>query len=197
MFPRKYLGSTKWSQGLVHAHPVPCRCLECLDKDLPNVIANPLVEDGTQKVAELLWQDRAVCDGVSFLNEGAAVFVNTLHHWDKLHPISVNLITDEVVNFQGMIAIDPVHGGQDIELHLMFLQQPDAAHHLVECRLTPFVHPVCVMQLPGAVDADADEEVVFFEELAPTIVKQCAIGLHGVQKSHSRPGVFLFQFHPL
>jgi hypothetical protein len=42
-----------------------------------------------------------------------------------------------------------------------------------------------------AVDADADQEVIFLEEFTPFIVQQGAVGLHGVLESHPRSAVFL------
>lgn len=47
------------------------------------------------------------------------------------------------------------------------------------------------MQGPRAVDTDADKEIIFTQELAPFIVKQRTIGLHGVLKGHVRPLVLI------
>jgi hypothetical protein len=49
------------------------------------------------------------------------------------------------------------------------------------------------VKLSWAIDADSDEKVVFFEELAPFIVKQCAIGLHCVFKFNTRLSVLFLQ----
>jgi hypothetical protein len=51
-----------------------------------------------------------------------------------------------------------------------------------------------IMQVLGAVDADADQVIIFLEKLAPLIVEQRAIGLHGVLKSHPRFTIFFLVF---
>ena len=62
----------------------------------------------------------------------------------------------------------------------------------VPCPL--FVHPVGVVKLSWAVDADSDEKVVFLKEPAPFVVKQCAVGLHCVFELHTRLSVLFLQF---
>ncbi len=77
----------------------------------------------------------------------------------------------------------------------MLLQQPQPTHDLVEAWLAPFVHAVNVVQRPRAINADAQQEVVFGKKGGPFVVQQRAIGLHGVQEGHARPPVLLYQLH--
>src|SRR3954470_24238749 len=71
--------------------------------------------------------------------------------------------------------------GEDVPVDLVALQHVEAADDPVEGGLAALVDAVGVVHLRWAVDRDADEEVVLFEERAPVVVEQGAIGLHGVQ----------------
>ena len=50
------------------------------------------------------------------------------------------------------------------------------------------------MQFAGAVDAQADQKIVFLEEGAPVIVEQDAVGLKGVLHDLPGPAVLLDEF---
>ena len=56
-----------------------------------------------------------------------------------------------------------------------------------------FRDPVLVVDFPRAVDAQADQEPVLLEELAPFLVDQRAVGLEIVLDPLERLGVFLFE----
>ena len=53
-------------------------------------------------------------------------------------------------------------------------------HHLVEGALLAAVDPVSVMELPRAVDAETNQEIVLLEEGAPLIIQKDAVGLKSV-----------------
>ena len=75
--------------------------------------------------------------------------------------VGADLVAQEAVDFQRIVGVDAVDGGQDVVLDAMLLQQAQAAHHLVEGGRAALVHAVDVVQFARAIDADADEEVVF------------------------------------
>ena len=64
-----------------------------------------------------------------------------------------------------MIGGQAVDGHQDVVLHCVFLQQPQPAHDLVEGRRAALIDPVGIVQVARPVDADANQEVILFEEL--------------------------------
>ena len=78
----------------------------------------------------------------------------------------------------------------------MFLQQPDALHDAVEGAFAPFILPVAIVNLPGSIQADADEEVVCLEKRAPGIVQPHTIGLQAVPDLLLLPVGFLEFDHP-
>src|SRR5258708_11174902 len=79
-----------------------------------------------------------------------------------------------------MFLIGGVDGAQYVEIDSEQVQVPPAAHHLIESALLAAVDPVGVVELARAVDAQADEEIVFLEEGAPFIIEKNAVGLEGV-----------------
>ena len=79
-----------------------------------------------------------------------------------------------MIELNGMIGIPPVHCSHRVPFHAVFLQQSDAAPCAVE------VLTISVMHRFRPVNADADQEVVLSEKLAPLIGEQGAIGLQTV-----------------
>ena len=73
----------------------------------------------------------------------------------------------------------------------MFLQQLQAAHDFVERRLLAFVDAIGVVHFRGAIDGEADEEIVRGEEFAPFVVEQRAVGLDGVGNDFTAREFFL------
>ena len=62
----------------------------------------------------------------------------------------------------------------------MFAEAGEAAHGGVEGGAAVFVVAVDVVDFGGAVDGEADEELVLGEEFAPGVVEEGAVGLEGV-----------------
>ena len=75
------------------------------------------------------------------------------------------------------------------------LEGSPALHHQVESALAAAVNPVGVVQLARAVNAQADEKMMFLEERAPVIVEQQAVGLEGVLHDLFGPAVGFNEFH--
>ena len=152
---------------------------------------HPLVEDRGEETAELVGPHRPLGRVRPAEVGGLTGGIDALDDRDELHPRRRDLVSQESVELQRMIGVDPVDRGQDVVLDAVLLEEPKATHHLVEGAGAALVDPVGVVQLAGAVDADADQEVVFDEELAPLVVEQGAVGLHRVQEPHPRPLVTL------
>jgi len=70
-----------------------------------------------------------------------------------------------------------------------------ALHHQVESALAAAVNPVAVVHLVWAVNAQADEEMMFLEERTPVIVEQQAVGLEGVLHDLFGSAVGFNEFH--
>ncbi len=69
---------------------------------------------------------------IAFLVERLPVGVDALDHRDELHPVRADLVAQEAVDLQRIVAVDAVHRGQHVELDAVLLQQAQPAHHLVE-----------------------------------------------------------------
>jgi len=79
-----------------------------------------------------------------------------------------------------MISVIRIDRAEDVELHLMFLQQPDSLHdpgrmsHGLpcpsdRCREVLWDHP-----------CSGDKEIIFMKEPAPLVIEEDTIGLEGV-----------------
>src|SRR5208283_2135498 len=90
-----------------------------------------------------------------------------------------------------MITIHTVHGGQNIILNPMLLQQPKPTHHLIEGRLTAPIHTERIMQFPWTINAYANQEIIRFKKFTPLITNQRTIRLNRILKSHPRTPVLV------
>ena len=66
-----------------------------------------------------------------------------------------------------------------------FCKRRKPAHHFVERSGAALVDAVGVVQFARAVEAQPDEVVVLLEELAPLVVQQRSVRLHGVLERHA------------
>ena len=171
--------------GGIHLQPVAQGGFEGLHVDLSDVIMHPLLEDLDQEAPKLFGMHRSVGSLVPLLDQVEAIRIHPFNDRDELDPFRLCLVTQEAVHLFGLVGSQVVDGHQDIVLHAVLLQHAQAAYDLVESRRSAFVDAVGVVQLARTIDADADQEVVFFEELAPLVVQQRTVGLHGVLKSHA------------
>jgi hypothetical protein len=76
-----------------------------------------------------------------------------------------------------MFGVHCIYDRQGVERYVMFLQQARRPIDLVKRGLSAFAFAQLVVQVFWAVDAEAHVETVFFEELAPLVVQQHAVGL--------------------
>ena len=102
-------------------------------------------------------------------------------------------VSEVSVNLEGMVLVRRVHRAQDVELHVVFGEQLEAPQHPLRRGVSPLVDPVAVVELGGPIDADADQEAMLGEQLAPGIIQQGAVGLDGVLDLLARPTVLLGQ----
>ncbi len=107
------------------ADPAAERGIKGVDEDLAYIPAHPLVEDGDQEAAVLLCLDRTLGDQVAELRvqwsvatwplapalvgDGQRFSCCAFNDRDELHILRLELVAEEVVDLQGMIAI----GGMD------------------------------------------------------------------------------------
>ena len=173
------------------AQPVSHGRLKGLDEYPAHIIADPFVKNGAQEITELFGPHRTLRNGGPFLVKGDSLFIEALDRRDELHPGGAGFVPEKAVNLEGVISVEPINGGENIVFHPMLLQQPEASQHPVKGWPAPLVHPVGIVQLAGTVDANADEEAVLAEELAPFVVQERAVGLQGVLEGHVRPLVLV------
>ena len=170
------------------------RHIEDLDEYPAHVAAHPLLEDGNQEVAVLPIGDAAVRDPVAFLVAGLVV---PFHNRNELHEIRPDFVSQVAIHLQRMMIVAGVHGTQDVEFNFVLPEQSRRAHHPGMGRCTALVDAVLVVQFRRPVHAEAHQEVVGCEELAPFVVQEGAVGLQGVLDAHARTLVLLLQSHGL
>ena len=139
--------------------------------------------------------NRPVRDLVSFLESGLPVLIDPLHDGNELDVIRLELIPEEPVDLQGMVGILSVDRAEDVELHLVFLEQPGSPHDPVKGSMASLVFPVKVVKLFGTIQAEADQEFVLVEKLAPLVVEEDAVGLEGVLDLGAGLLIFFLKLH--
>ena len=88
-----------------------------------------------------------------------------------------------------------VKQSKGVELYAVGFASFDGFHYAVECAFAGVVEAVVVVVFFWAVNADADEEIIFGEELTPFVVEEYSVGLETVCDSLARLSVFLFEFY--
>ncbi len=122
--------------------------------------------------------DGAFRDLVALLKANLSLLIDALHNGDELHEVRADLVAQEAVHLQGVIGIGGVDSGQDVELHLVLLQESCGTQHLVECRSASFIHAIGIVHGLRAIQTQPNQEVVLAEKLAPVVIQEDAIGLH-------------------
>ncbi len=175
---------------------------------------HPFLEDVDEELTVLSRPHRALGDQVARLGveqalapvlahapplvgDGQGLGAGPFDDGDELHPLRAQVVAEEPIDVASVALVGRVDRAQDVELHPVAAQQPPPVHHLVPGALRPPVDTVGVVQLLGAVDAEADEEVVLGEELAPLVVEQDAVGLERVLHHLVGPAVLLDQLDRL
>jgi hypothetical protein len=94
-----------------------------------------------------------------------------------------------------MVGVLSVDRAEDIEFHPVFLEQPGSPYNPIEGSMASFVFPVEVVKFPRTIHAEADQEFILVEKLAPLLIEENTVGLEGV--FDLRPGflIFFLKFH--
>lgn len=170
-------GGSEDADGPGLSEPSRQGAVEVHDKHPPHVAPHPFVKDFDQEISPLFRTDGTLRYRSSLL---VTALVVTLHDWYELDEGSMELITEEAVDLQGIPGVSRIDRTQDIEFDLVFLKQPCRLHDPIERPVAGPVFPVKIVQLPRSVDTQADEEVMVVEEAAPCLIDQYAVGLEGV-----------------
>ena len=186
-------GQTRAAGLVEHAQPgsrrpevVPDRRLEGLHVHAPDVVVDPLVPDRRQEPPELLGAHGSPRGRHPPHRVRVAVLVHALDDRDELHPVRAHLVAQEPVDLQRVVAIEPVDGGQDVVLDLVLLEQPQAAHDVIEGGLAALVDAVAVVERARPVDGDPDEVPVLGQERRP-LRRRCASRWSGSCSRRSSP----------
>jgi len=162
--------------------------VEIANAQVSRPIVDPAIEQPTQKFAILLRRDREIGDLTRSRID--------LHARNELHEFHTE--SDEKIEYLvGMLRIPRVQQGQGIELDLVFFAVVDGPHHLIERPRARMIETVVVVEFFGAVDTDADEELVFVEEAAPCFVEQDGVGLKRIADFLARSAVLFLQLDGL
>jgi len=100
-----------------------------------------------------------------------------------------------MIDFQLLFNVGGADAGQDIEIHMMFFEQSNAAQDTIEGGRAALVPAIEIMRFARTVEADPDQKAIFGEEFAPLIVQQGAIGLQGVINVHTGTRIFFLISH--
>ena len=160
------------------------------DEDGAHVVAEPFVEHADEEPSPRFGVDGAFGDPVALLESRVVV---ALDDGDELDEPGAEVVSEVAVDVGRMVLVRRVHRAQDVEFHVVLGEQLEAPQHPFRRGVSPFVDPIAVVELGGPVDADADQEPMLGEQLAPGIVQKRAVGLDGVLDPLARPAVTLGQ----
>lgn len=162
-------------------------CLQChlklLDENPSDIVANPLVKDGAKEVAPLFRADRPIRN---------AIIWSSLNGWNELDELNP-FVSEKPVNLQWMIGVNPIDDAKDVEINAVLLKQLEGSINFLKGRPPALVNPIGIVQLPGAVHAQADQKTMLLEEATPIAIEKDAIGLEGVFDAHVRLAILLLQ----
>jgi len=158
------------------------------DADFVGAGLVPAVEYPTHKIAQLLRRYREIRN-----TAGSGISFDAR---DKLDVPGTKAGT-EVEELIGVLGVEAINKDEDVVFDVVFPAAVNGSHHFVESSRAGMVGAVMVVVLFGAVDADADEEVVFAEKLAPLVVEQDGVGLQSVADDLAGCAVFPLQLDEL
>jgi hypothetical protein len=104
-----------------------------------------------------------------------------------------DLIFEEAIDVEGFAAVEAGDAGQGVEWHAEAMQEFGGVEDFLEGGMAALGDAVVIMDFARAIDAQSDQETVFFEKGAPFLVEQGAIGLEIVFDALAGAGVFLLQ----
>ena len=74
------------------------------------------------------------------------MLVIPLHNGDELDVMRVELIPEKPVDVYWMVGVFRIDCAEDVELHLVLLEQPGSPHHPIEGSMASFVFPVEIVK---------------------------------------------------
>lgn len=113
-----------------------------------------------------------------------------------LQAFAAQVVRKDFVDLGRSLRVDSMNDDQGIERNFVPPQQQGGAVDVLESRPTSIKPSEVVVQVLGAVDAQADVEAVYFEEFAPRFVEQHTAGLKIVFDAVA-VGVFLLELDDL
>ena len=162
--------------------------VEEADADVFGAVGQPAVEEAAEEVGVLLGGNGegggGGGDGVEF-DAG-----------DELE-VTKALVEEEVEEGVGLADVAVVEEDEDIELDAAAAAGGEGGEDAVEGAAAGGVAAVMVVEVAGAVETDAQEELVFGEEGAPGVVEEDGVGLEGVGDGAAGGAVFLLQLDGL
>src|ERR1700757_3552885 len=100
---------------------------------------------------------------VPFLRSNVAEYLG-LDAGDELHFARTHFVLQEAIYVKRLLRVDPVHYGQRIERHAVAMKQLYRGEDFGESGFAMFAYAVAIVQLFGTVDAQANQELIAFEE---------------------------------
>lgn len=177
------------------AEPAGQGSIEVEHKRPTDVSFHPFVEDLVQKTPPLFRTHGAPGNPITLLGTGLTVRIDTFDDRNELYVLSFELVTEKPVDRERMIGVYCIDGAENIELDPVLLQMAGRLQDPLEGAVSALVHAVGIVKLFRAIHAQADEEVVLFEEPAPFVVEKDAICLEGVLDRDSGFPVLFLKFH--
>ena len=132
-------------------------CVEELHEDRAHIVDDPLVEDRGEEVSPGARVHRAVGDRVPLLE---ARLVLPFHDGDELDEGESEDVPEVAVDLGRVILVGGMHGAQHVDVDPVRLESGETPEHPLRRRPAPLVHPIAIVQVRRAVDADPDEESV-------------------------------------
>ena len=182
-----------------------------LTSTLPTSFLLPFVKNLAQEITPVVRVHRPVGhDGIGMAGPGFGVavpgqgvvvplvrrgFLEALVFDDRneLHVGGIEFMPEKAVNVQRLAGVEPVDAGQGVEGHAVTLEQLGRVEDFFERGSAALGDPVLVMDFPRAINAQADQEAVLLEKLAPFLVDQRAVGLEIIFDFLEWLGIFLFE----
>ncbi len=138
----------------------------------------------------LLAAHRARSDVAPLLKAAPVV---PLDDGDELDELGSDLVAQKAVELQRLFRVGRVDGREDVEGDRVLFEQGEPRHHALEGRCAPFVDAIRVVHRARPVQAEANQEIMCLEKLAPLVSEGGAVGLKCVVNPLPWPRVSLLQ----
>ena len=120
---------------------------------------------------------------------------NALDDGDKLHVPRSEFVSEIAVDLHSVILICSVNRAQDIRLNFGIAKLfPPADHHRVSS-MPAAVEAIGIVKRSRAINGDADQHIIVFEEARPLLGDQGAVGLDSVVNHLCGASILLAQLN--